>query len=220
MVVWRHSSTCILDYSMAKFNLKKLDGGERFALSKSLGLDNIRVELTWENGDLDTQAWLLNIDGIIVNEEGFVFYNSENRTEKFDRAKFGNKKNYLESTRPMSADGAVLGAKDELQGGIETINICLSKIAPEVQEVLISATVYASADNVATFGNVSNARITVYDEESGEALCFYQLSNDYKSEDAIVAARFIINDEGEWEFEAVGKGYNGGLQTLVDIYTE
>lgn len=205
---------------MAKFNLKKLDGGERFALSKSLGLDNIRVELTWQNGDLDTQAWLLNIDGIIVNDEGFVFYNSENRTEKFDRAKFGNKKNYLDSTRPMSADGAVLGAKDELEGGIETINICLSKIAPEVQEVLISATVYASANNVATFGDVGNAKITIYDEESGEALCFYQLSNDYKSEDAIEAARFIINDEGEWEFEAVGKGYNGGLQTLVDIYTE
>ena len=50
---------------MGKFNLKKLDGGDRFALSKSLGLDNIRVELTWGKGDLDTQAWLLNLDGII-----------------------------------------------------------------------------------------------------------------------------------------------------------
>ena len=46
-------------------------------------------------GDLDTQAWLLNLDGIIVNDEGFVFYNSVNRTEKFDRAKFGNKKTIL-----------------------------------------------------------------------------------------------------------------------------
>lgn len=206
---------------MGKFNLKKLDGGDRFALSKSLGLNNIRVELTWEKGDLDTQAWLLNIDGIIVNDEGFVFYNSENRTEKFDRAKFGNKKNYLDSTRPMSADGAVLGAKDELEGGIETINICLSKIAPEVQEVAITATVYVpNDDNVETFGEVENARITVIDEDSQEALCFYELSKDYKSEDALVAARFIINNDGEWEFEAMGNGYIGGLQTLVDMYTE
>lgn len=206
---------------MGKFNLKKLDGGDRFALSKSLGLDNIRVELTWQKGDLDTQAWLLNLDGIIVNDEGFVFYNSVNRTEKFDRAKFGNKKNYLDSTRPMSADGAVLGAKDEMEGGIKTINICLSKIAPEVQEVAISATVYVpNDDNVETFGEVENAKITVIDEESGESLCFYELSKDYKSEDALVAARFIISDEGEWEFEAVGNGYNGGLQTLVDMYTE
>ncbi|MBD5340290.1 MAG: TerD family protein [Bacteroides sp.] len=206
---------------MGKFNLRKLDGGDRFALSKNLGLDNIRVELTWQKGDLDTQAWLLSLDGIIVNDEGFVFYNSENRTEKFDRSKFGNKKNYLDSTRPMSADGAVLGAKDELTGGIETLNICLSKIAPEVQEVVISATVYVpNDDNVETFGGVENARITVIDEDTDEPLCFYELSKDYKSEDALVAARFVINAEGEWEFEAVGNGYNGGLQTLVDMYTE
>lgn len=96
---------------MDRFNLKKLDGGERFTLSKDLGLDNIRVELTWQNGDLDAQAWLLNQDGVIVNDEGFVFYNSVNRTEKWDKSKFGNKKNYLEQTRPLSADGAVLGPK-------------------------------------------------------------------------------------------------------------
>ena len=157
---------------MGKFNLKKLDGGDRFALSKSLGLDNIRVELTWGKGDLDTQAWLLNLDGIIVNDEGFVFYNSVNRTEKFDRAKFGNKKNYLDSTRPMSADGAVLGAKDEMEGGIETINICLSNIAPEVQEVAISATVYVpNDDNVETFGEVENAKITVIEDCEPSCTC-------------------------------------------------
>lgn len=206
---------------MGKFNLKKLDGGDRFSLAKSFGLDNIRVELTWQKGDLDTQAWLLNSDGIIVNDEGFVFYNSENRTEKFDRLKFGNKKNYLDQTRPMSADGAVLGAKDELKGGIETINICLSKIAPDVQEIVISATVYGpNDDNEETFGQVENAKITIIDEESEEPLCFFELSKDYQSEDALIAGRFVISDSGEWEFEAVGNGYNGGLQTLVDMYTE
>jgi stress response protein SCP2 len=206
---------------MGKFNLTKLGSGERFALSKNLGLDNIRVELTWQNGDLDAQAWLLNNDGIIVNDEGFVFYNSTNRTDSFDRAKYGNKKNYLEKTRPLSADGAVLGPKDELRGGIETINICLSKIAPDVQEVAISATVYTpNDDNVETFGQVENAKITVIDEESGDALCCHELSSDYQTEDACVAARFVINDDGEWAFEAMGNGYNGGLQTLVDMYTE
>lgn len=206
---------------MDRFNLKKLDGGERFTLSKDFGLDNIRVELTWQNGDLDAQAWLLNQDGVIVNDEGFVFYNSVNRTEKWDKSKFGNKKNYLEQTRPLSADGAVLGPKDELKGGIETINLCLSKIASEVQEVAISATVYIpNDDDVKTFGEVENAKITVIDEASKAPLCFYELSRDYKTEDAVVAARFVINDKGVWEFEALGNGYNGGLQTLVDMYTE
>jgi stress response protein SCP2 len=206
---------------MGKFNLQKLGSGERFALSKSLGLDNIRVELTWQRGDLDAQAWLLNADGLIVNDEGFVFYNSTNRTDSFDRAKYGNKRNYLDNTRPLSSDGAVLGPKDEPRGGIETINICLSKIDPEVQEVEISATVYVpNDDKVETFGQVENAKITVIDEESGEALCCYELSSDYQTEDACVAARFVISEDGEWEFEAMGNGYSGGLQTLVDMYTE
>ena len=28
----------------------------------------------------------------------------------------------------------------------------------------------------------------------------------------------VCNDEGEWEFEAVGEGHDGGMQTLIDIY--
>lgn len=204
---------------MSRFNLQKLDEGKKFKLDKSLGLDNIRVELTWEKGDLDAQAWLLNPDGLIVNDEAFVFYNSVNRTEPFDKAKFGNRRRWLDETRPMSADGAVLGAKDELEGGIETINIRLSKIDSRVQEVAISATVYPNGD-VDTFGQVRNAKITVIDEESDEPLCYYELSKNYHSEDALVAGRFILNDEGEWEFEGAGQGYNGGLQTLVDMFAE
>lgn len=198
------------------FNLKKIEAGERFLLNKSLGLDEIRVELTWDSdGDLDTQAWLLNSDGLIVNDAAFVFYNSENRTEAFDRAKHGNKANYLNLTRPMSADGAVLGAKDELMGGIETINIALSKIDSSVEEVVISATSYNGS-----FGLVQNAKITIFDENSNEPLCSYELNSNYQTEDACVAGRFIIdNNTGDWEFEALGNGYNGGLQTLVDMYT-
>lgn len=204
---------------MGRFNLTKLEEGQRFQLSKN-DLDNIRVELTWQKGDLDAEAWLLDSDGMIVNDEAFVFYNSENRSEPFDKEKFGNKKKYFKATRPMSADGAVLGSKDELTGGIETLNIRLSDIDADVNEVAVSATIHTpNADNVTVFGQVENARITVIDEDADEALCFFELSKDYKSEDAVVAARFKVNDDGEWEFEADGKGYNGGLQTLVDMFT-
>ena len=202
---------------MGKFNLQKLQSGDRFKIQKSMELDNIRVELRFQGEDLDVQAWLLNEDGLIVNDAAFVFYNSENRTEAWDKAKFGNKKRYLAETRPMSADGAVLGAKDEIEGGIETLNICLSKIAPEVNEVAISATVYQEGK---TFGDVSFAKVLVIDEDSDETLCEYELSNDYSKETACVAARLILNDDGEWEFLADGKAYDGGLQTLVELFTE
>jgi stress response protein SCP2 len=198
------------------FNLTKIEAGERFTLNKSLGLDDIRVELTWSDGDLDTHAWLLNADGVIINNAAFVFYNSENRVEAFDRAKHGNKANYFKTVRPMSADGAVIGPKDELTGGIETINITLSQIDPSVEEVVISA----SCHNGISFGSVQNAKITVIDENTNEPLCSYELNANYGTEDACVVGRFVINNNtGDWEFEAVGSGYNGGLQTLVDMYT-
>lgn len=202
---------------MCRFNLKKVESGSRFKLGKNLGLDKITVKLTWSGDDLDVQAWLLNADGLIVNDEGFVFYNSENRTEPFDRVKFGNKKNWLASTRPMSADGAVLGSKDEIDGGVETIDITLSKIDPKVQEVLVTATCY---DDDLTFGQIKEAKITVIDEESGEPIFYSDLDKDYSTEDAVIAARFVVNDDGEWEYEAAGNGYSGGLQTLVDMYAE
>lgn len=71
---------------------------------------------------------------------------------------------------------------------------------------------------VTDFEEYNNGRITVIDENSGEPLCFYDLSSDFTTEDAMVVGSFTVNDSGDWEFEALGKGYNGGLQTLVEIY--
>lgn len=202
---------------MGRFELKKLESGDRFKLDKSFGLNKVRVELTWEGSDLDLQVWLLNSDGMIVNDEGFVFYNSTNRSEPFDKVKFGNKANWIKSTRPMSADGAVLGSIDALDGGIEISNIDLSMVSPVVQEIAVSATVY---DNDKNFGSVSSAKVTIIDEDSGEQLCCYELSDAYRDETACVAGRFIVNDDGEWEFEADGRAYIGGLQTLVVMFAE
>lgn len=38
---------------MGRFNLTKLSSGERFIIDKTLGLNNIRVELTWQ-----TEIWM------------------------------------------------------------------------------------------------------------------------------------------------------------------
>lgn len=204
------------------FNLTKLEDGEIFNLTKTYGLENIRVELTWDKADLDSQAWLLNADGLIVNRAGFLYYNAENRTEPFDRLKFGTKKNYLESTMPVSSDGAVVGPNDDTNGGKEVIKIDLVHISSQVSEIVISATVYHPSKefpDVNAFGDVYSARITVIDEDTDKALCYYDLGKDYPDEDAMVVGSFI-NDDGEWEFQAGGKAYPGGLQTLVDIYTK
>ncbi len=200
---------------MARFNLNK---GDRFKIEKDKGLNNLRVHLSWTgNHDLDSSTFLLGEEGIITSEADFVFYNSENRQEPYDKTKFGAKKNYLAKVRPMSEDGSVLGSIDELEGDGdgETIDVCLDKVRPEVQEIVFVATIY---DNV-SFGDVEHATITLINSDNGEELCSYELNEAFASENAVEFAKLFLNDEGEWEFEAIGVGHEGGLQTLIDLFT-
>lgn len=198
------------------FELTKLSSGDRFELRKEYGLNNIRVELVFEGADLDVQAFLLNSDGLIVNEQAFVYYNSRNRTEPFDKAKHGNKLSYNKMTRPMSADGAVLGSIDQLDGGLEVIDVALDKVSPEVQEIVFTATVY---DEGVSFGSVSNAKVSVLNADSDEELCYYELSQQFNNENACILGRLVVNDEGDWEFVADGKAYTGGLSVFVEMFT-
>ena len=59
---------------MGRFNISK---GERFKIAKSEGLSQIKVNLNWESGaDLDASTFLCGDEGVILDDAGFVFYNS------------------------------------------------------------------------------------------------------------------------------------------------
>ncbi len=196
-----------------RFNISK---GDRFNIAKSEGLEKIKAVLRWEGDcDLDASVFLCNDEGQIVNDEAFVFYNSENRSEAFDRNVHRNKNNWRKVTRPMSADGAVLGSFDSLEGGVETIDIDLNKVDPEVSEIVIVATIHGDDD---TMGNAQNARISVINADNDEELCEYALNEQFTSETAVEIARLTINEDGDWTFEPIGIGHEGGIQTLIDIY--
>lgn len=210
---------------MAKkvFDLKK---GDRFNLSKDEDLSKIQVDLSWLSGaDLDASAFLLTEDGTIGEDADFVYYNSNNRTEPFDRQEFGSKKNWRSSTKPISFDGSVVGPADDLGDGGddgddeagETMHVNLTKVRREITEIVFCVTIYQHSPDE-TFKNVRDPRILITNEETGEELCAYNLKESFSTETAVVVGALVLNRDGEWEFEAVGKGYDGGLQTLVDMY--
>jgi stress response protein SCP2 len=205
-----------------KFDLSK---GEKFSLGKSDELSAIQVDLNWKSGaDLDATAFLLTDEGVISADADFVYYKSNNRSEPYSREKFGSKKNWRDNTVPVSFDGSVVGSADDLgddDGGDEageTMHVDLSKVRPEITEIVFCVTIY-DEDSRTTFKDVRDPRIVITDEESGEELCSYNLKEHFSSETAVVAGALVLNEDGEWEFEAVGKGYDGGLQTLVDMYS-
>ena len=90
-------------------------------------------------------------------------------------------------------------------------------IRPEIREIVFCVTIY-DEDGKTSFKNVREPRVVITDENSGEELCNYNLKEKFSTETAVVVGALVLNDEGEWEFEAMGNGYDGGLQTLVDMY--
>lgn len=205
------------------FDLSK---GEKFSLGKGEELNAIQVDLSWKSGaDLDASAFLLSDDGVITDDADFVFYKSDNRSEAYDRAKFGSKKNWRDNTVPVSLDGSVIGSADDLgdeddgnEEAGETMHVDLAKTRPEVTEIVFCVTIY-DEDGKVSFKDVRDAKIVITDEESGEELCSYNLKERFSSETAVVAGSLVLNEDGEWAFEAIGNGYDGGLQTLVDMYS-
>ena len=199
---------------MGRFNLSK---GERFKIAKSDGLSKIKVVLDWDSdADLDASTFLCGDEGVILNDAGFVFYNSENREKSFDRAVYGNKRRWMEETRPMSSDGAVLGSLDDRDGDSgEQIDVDLDKVDPNVCEIVFVVSIH---DEGKTFGDVKGAFISVINAENDEELCRYELAEAFTKETALTVAKLVVNEDGDWEFEAVGVGHVGGLETLIDIY--
>ncbi len=199
---------------MGRFNLSK---GERFKIAKSEGLSKIKVVLDWNSdADLDASTFLCGDEGVILDDAGFVFYNSENREKPFDRAVFGNKRKWMAETRPMSSDGAVLGSLDDRNGGSgEQIDVDLDKVDPNVCEIVFVVSIH---DEGMTFGDVKDAFISVVNAVNDEELCRYELNEAFTEETALSVAKLVVNEDGNWEFEAVGVGHVGGLETLIDIY--
>lgn len=199
---------------MGRFNLSK---GERFKIAKSDGLSKIKVVLDWDSdADLDASTFLCGDEGVILDDAGFVFYNSENREKPFDRTVYGNKRRWMAETRPMSSDGAVLGSLDDRDGDSgEQIDVDLDKVDPNVCEIVFVVSIH---DEGKTFGDVKGAFISVINAENDEELCRYELAEAFTKETALSVAKLVVNEDGDWEFEAVGVGHVGGLETLIDIY--
>ena len=181
-------------------NLQK---GQKVDLTKgNPGLTKLFVGLGWDTNkydggsdfDLDASVFLLGDSGKASNDGDFVFY--------------GNQKH---------SSGAVEHMGDNLtgegEGDDEQIKIDLSRIPAEVSKIDFTVTIYEAEARRQNFGQVSNAFIRVVDEATGTELIRYDLSEDFSIETAVVVAE-IYRHNGEWKFNAIGSGYNGGLKAL------
>ena len=100
-------------------------------------------------------------------------------------------------------------------GDDEQIKIDLSKIPANITKIAFTVTIYDAEARRQNFGQVSNAFVRIFNEVTGEEILRYDLGEDFSIETAVVFGELYKNG-GEWKFNAIGSGYQGGAKLKKD----
>lgn len=185
-------------------SLKK---GQKVDLTKANpGLKKVIVGLGWDtnkydggnNFDLDAAAFLLGQDSKVMSENDFIFYN--------------NLKDISGSIMHLGDNKTGEGDGDD-----EQISIDLGNVPEGIHKINFTVTIHEAQERVQNFGQVSNAFIRIFNEETNEELIKYDLSEDYSIETAVVVGELYRHGE-EWKFNAIGSGFEGGLAALCNNF--
>ncbi len=105
----------------------------------------------------------------------------------------------------------------EGEGDDEQIEVDLAKIPANIEKVAFTVTIYDADTRRQNFGQVSNAFIRIVDETTNTELIRYDLGEDFSIETAVVVGE-LYRHNGEWKFNAIGSGFQGGLAALCGHY--
>lgn len=186
-----------------------LSKGQRVSLDKSMTM--ALVGLGWDTNrydggqdfDLDAAAYLLGENGKVSKDEDFVFYNN------------------LEGR-----GGGVVHTGDNLtgegDGDDEVILLNFSKIPSDVKKIAITVTIHDAVNRGQNFGQVSNAYVRVAkmaneNDMQGTEVLKFDLVEEFSVETALVVCE-IYKNGNDWKFNAVGAGYQGGLEALCHSF--
>ena len=180
-----------------------LSKGQKVSLTKgNPGLKHIVVGLGWDTNkydggfdfDLDSAAFLLDENGKVNADTDFVFYNNLKHSS-----------------------GAVEHLGDNLtgegDGDDEQVKVDLSLVPQNISKIAFTVTIHEALERRQNFGQVSNSYVRVIDEDTNQDLLNYELGEDFSIETAIVVCE-IYRHNGEWKFNALGSGFEGGLEAL------
>ena len=148
--------------------------------------------------DLDASAFLVKLDGKVRSDNDFCFYNNK-----------------------VVGDGAVQHTGDNTtgagEGDDETIKVELAKIPGDLDKVVFAVTIHEAETRKQNFGQVNHAFIRVVNEDGGQEIARYDLSEDASIETAMIFGE-IYRVGTDWKFKAVGQGFAGGLGPLAKSF--
>ncbi|MEA5420882.1 TerD family protein [Spirulina sp. CCNP1310] len=186
-----------------------LQKGQRVSLDKiAPGLKAAFIGLGWDarstDGqpfDLDASVFLLGANEKLPSDRHFIFYNNLTSPDP------------NQSVKHMGDNLTGAGEGDD-----EAVILDLRKIPEDVHKLVFTVTIYEAPQRGQNFGQVHNAFVRLVNVETKEEVLRYDLGEDYSTETAMIMAE-IYRKDGEWRMNAVGQGYAGGLQAMLDRFS-
>jgi len=177
-------------------------GGNISLTKQAPGLIRVIIGLGWDarttDGrafDLDASAIACDVDGKVVSDKHFVFFNNL-----------------------RSPDGSIEHSGDNLTGAgdgdDEQIVVNLAEVPAEIHRIVFPVSIYDAETAGQSFGQVRNAFIRVVNHSDSSEIARYDLSEDASTETAMLFGELYRN-ASEWKFRAVGQGYAAGLAGIA-----
>lgn len=168
--------------------------GQKVDVTKGRSLTEIGIGLVWETKrsgiDINASAFLLNADGRCAQDQDMIFYN-----------------------QPISRKHAVFHSTG-LDGDRERIEINIRQLPDDIARIAVTLTIHDGETNGQTFSDVGMASCRIFNSVDRTEIGRFHFGESLQQETAIVVGEFYLN-KGDWKFNAVGSGFNGGLPALV-----
>lgn len=182
--------------------------------------------------DLDVAAFLVGSNKKTLGDDYLVFYNSEKRVKPGDlknivpSSLWSDNDKLRKESRPVDPELSVIGSIDDEDGKTsedgddETMDINLNKVRPDVQEIIITVSIYEWEKRRQNFGQVERAYVRLYrpgNDADGKEDYKYDLTEDFSACASVEFCR-LYRHNGLWKVQATGIAHKGGLEELVGKY--
>ncbi len=148
--------------------------------------------------DLDAAAFLVGAGGKCPTERDFIFY--------------GNLKHSTGAVEHMGDNLTGEGDGDD-----EQIMVDLAKVPANIERIAFTCTIYDAENRRQNFGRCPTPSSASWTSPPARKLIRYDLAEDFSIETAIVVGE-LYRHNGEWKFNAIGSGFQGGLAALCGHY--
>ena len=162
--------------------------------------------------DLSALSSISGLSGLSERDSYYQYLINNNSTSTMLNALSGDSSD--SDSRGLSGISNLLS---QGEGDDEQIEVNLADIPSNIDKIAFTVTIYDAEVRRQNFGQVSNAYIRLVNVDTNEEIIRYDLGEDFSIETAVVVGE-IYRHNGEWKFNAIGSGFQGGLAALCGHY--